>query len=171
VETPPPISSGSQSASTPEDHYIALIRDEIKADTTYFSRQMFRYRCGRSTAIIAAALVPVLATVAAVPRWALGALGAIAAISEGVQSLFQYRRSALNAMKKCNELERVLNKYMTATGRYQSPDTAFRHLAEDVEAIRQAADNAFLQTWQTTPSQPAPEREGHASDHSEIAGA
>ena len=154
METPLPTSSGNQPAGTPEDQYIERVRAEIRADTAYFNKQMTRYRLGHSTAIIAAALVSVLATATVVPRLVLGLLGAIAAVAEGIQGLFQYRRSALNAMKKCNELERVLNKYMTAIGRYGEPDTAFRHLAEDIEEIRKAADDAFLQTWQATTSPP-----------------
>jgi hypothetical protein len=164
VETPLPTSSGGQPAQTTEDQYIALVRVEIKADTAYFSRQMRRYRLIRVVAVVAAASVPVLATATAVPRWVLGLFGAIAAVTEAVQGLFQFRRSALNAMKKCNELERVLNQYLTAIGPYREPATAFSTFASHVEMIRKAADDAFLQTWQaTTPSLPAAEHRRGAS--------
>jgi hypothetical protein len=103
--------------------------------------------------IVTATLVPVLATVTAVPRWVLGLLGATAAIIEAVQGLFQFRRSALDAMKTANEMERTLNRYMTAIDPYQGPpEMAFPLFVRDIESIRKAADDAFLQTWQATVS-------------------
>lgn len=170
METQPPTGNGSRPARTPEDEYIEGIRAEIRADTAYFNKQLTRYRLARVIVIVAAATIPVLAAVPVVPRWVLGLLGAIAATAEGIQGLFQYRRSALNAMKKRNELERVLNKYMTAIGSYHEPSTAFQHLVEDIEVIRKAADDAFLQTWQaTTPALPSPEeRRGSQTGRPEI---
>jgi hypothetical protein len=157
VETPP-TNGGSQPALAPDAEYIAGVRKEIQADTAYFNKQMTRHRLGRIITIVAATMVPVLATATPVPRWVLGLLGAIAAVTEGIQELFQFKRSALNAMRKGNELERILNKYMTATGRYRDSRIAFQHLAEDIEMIRKAADDAFLQTWQaTSPAPPAVE--------------
>jgi Protein of unknown function (DUF4231) len=164
VKNPPLANNGNQPAFTPEDQYIALVRAEIRADTAYFSRQIRRYRLVRVVAILAAASVPVLATISTVPRWVLGLFGAIAAITEGIQGLFQFRRSALNAMKKCNELERVLNQYLTAIGPYRESATAFATFASHVEMIRKAADEAFLQTWQvTTPSLPSTEDQAATS--------
>lgn len=148
-------SSSSQPDRTPQDEYIEGIRREKEQYRVYFSRQIIRYRAARIVVIVTAALVPVLATVTTVPRWVLGLLGAIAAVTESVQGLFQFRRSALNAMKTCNELERVLNRYMTAIDPYQGPpDTTFPLLVEHIEAIRKTADEAFLQTWQATTSPP-----------------
>jgi hypothetical protein len=151
--------SSNQVNKTPQDEYIQGVREDIKQHRAYFSRQMTRYRAARIVVIVTAALVPVLAAVGGVPRWALGLLGAIAAITEGVQGLFQFRRSALDAMKTCNELERTLNRYLTAIDPYQgSPDTAFPLFVAEIEAIRKAADDAFLQTWQATASpQPLPD--------------
>jgi len=74
---------------------------------------------------------------------------------EGIQGLFQFRRSALDAMKTANEMERALNRYMTAIDPYQgSPTAAFPLFVADIEAMRKAADDAFLQTWQATTSPP-----------------
>lgn len=84
------------------------MRKEIRGLRTHFARQITRYRIARSIVIVSAALVPVLATAAEVPRWVLGGFGALAAVIEGMQGLFQYRASALNAMRTANALERVL---------------------------------------------------------------
>lgn len=143
-----PVTSSSNTPNrTPQEDYIERVREDIKQHSAYFRRQITRYRAARIVVIVAAALVPVLATVASVPRWTLGLLGAIAAITESIQGLFQFRRSALDAMKTSNELERVLNRYMTAVNPYQGPqDIAFPLFVADIEAIRKAADDAFLQT-------------------------
>jgi hypothetical protein len=127
------------------------VRQEIKTLQAYFTRQITRYRITRAIVIVSAALVPVLATAAPVPRWVLAAFGALAAVVEGMQGLFQYRASALNAMRTANALERVLNKYMTAVAPYEGPTvTSFPVLVREIEAIRKDADETFLHTWQAT---------------------
>lgn len=156
METPPPTSSGSQPARTPEEQFIEGVRGEIKQHRAYFNKQMRLYRYGRVAVIVTAAGVPVLATVTAVPRWVLGLLGAIAVAIESVQGLYQFHRSALNAMKASNDLERVLNRYMTAIGPYQGPPSvAFSVFATEIESIRAATDDAFLRVWQPTTSTPS----------------
>ena len=133
----------------PADQYTQAVRNEIRALQGYFSRQITRYRIFRSVVIISAALVPVLATAASVPRWVLAAFGALAAATEGLQGLFQFRASALNAMRTANALERVLNKYMTAAAPYEGPvNQSFPVFVEEIERIRNDADEAFLHTWQ-----------------------
>jgi hypothetical protein len=145
----------------PEDEYIEAVRREIRGLGAYFAKQITRYRIARILVIISAAMVPVLASVSAAPRWVLGAFGALAVATEGIQQLYQFQRSALNAMSTANALERVLNAYMTGTGRYAGPvDQAFPLLVEDVEKIRQAADKAFLETWQAA-AQPSSQRSTH----------
>ena len=136
------------------------MRKEIRGLRTYFARQITRYRIARSIVIVSAALVPVLATAAEVPRWVLGGFGALAAVIEGMQGLFQYRASALNAMRTANALERVLNKYMTAVTPYEGPVIeSFPVLVRDIEKIRKDADAAFLHTWQAAEIREAPARE------------
>jgi hypothetical protein len=121
----------------------------MKLLRAYFSKQLTRYRICRSVVLISAALVPVLATATQVPRWVLAVFGALAAVVEGIQSLYQYKTSALNAMRTANALERVLNKYMTAIAPYEGPvDQAFPKFVRDIEDIRSDADKSFLQAWQ-----------------------
>lgn len=133
----------------PDAQYTEAVRNEIRTLQRYFSRQITRYRIFRSIVIISAALVPVLATAASVPRLVLAALGALAAATEGLQGLFQFRASALNAMRTANALERVLNKYMTSVPPYDGPvERSFPAFAEEIERIRNDADEAFLHTWQ-----------------------
>lgn len=136
-------------APAPDAQYTGAVRNEIRTLQGYFSRQITRYRIFRSIVIISAALVPVLATAAPVPRWVLAAFGALAAATEGMQGLFQFRASALNAMRTANALERVLNKYMTSVAPYQGPvNESFPVFVQEIERIRNDADEAFLHTWQ-----------------------
>ena len=141
--------SSSSAARSPADQYTDGVREEIRQLGAYFAKQINRYRAARVLVILSAALVPVLAAVSAVPRWVLGIFGALAVAAEGIQQLYQFHRSALNAMSTANALERVLNAYMTGTGRYAgSVNQVFPLLVEDVEKLRGAADKAFLETWQ-----------------------
>ena len=142
-------SGGAGTVRAPADQYTDAVREEIKQLGTYFARQITRYRVARILVILSAALVPVLAAASAVPRWVLGTFGALAVATEGIQQLYQFHRSALNAMSTGNALERVLNTYMTGIGRYAGPvGQVFPLLVEDIEKIRDAADKAFLETWQ-----------------------
>jgi len=83
----------------PADEYITRAREEIKMLRGYFNRQLRLYRAIRAVAIVSASLVPVLATWSEFPRLGLAALGAVVALAEAFQGLFQLRKSALNAMK------------------------------------------------------------------------
>jgi len=137
------------STRAPQDQYTDAVRNEIQGLRAYFARQITRYRVARTVVIVSAALVPVLATATLVPRWVLAAFGALAAVTEGIQALYQYRTSALNAMGTANALERVLNKYMTAVAPYDGPvSQSFPVFVKDIEAIRAGTDKAFLQTWE-----------------------
>jgi hypothetical protein len=148
-------------ATRPEVTYAEAVRQDIREHGAYFARRITLYRQGRVIVIISAALVPVLATATAVPRWVLGVFGALAAVTEGIQAVYQLRASALSAMRTANALERVLNKYMTGVAPYDGPaDRAFPAFASDVEKIRETADEAFLQTWQGAVAPPGQDATG-----------
>ncbi len=153
-------SSGEPVAPALDAEYTKVVHAEIRRHWTYFGKQMTRYRIARAIVIVSAALVPVLAVVEQVPRWALGVLGAVAVVTEGIQGLYQFRTAALTAMRTGNALERVLNKYMTAVTPYEgAAEKAFPVFVKDIEAIREMADEAFLQTWQPGEITPVRRRE------------
>jgi len=140
---------GATADRMPHVEYTDAVRGEIRQHRAYFAKRITLYRVARTIVIVSAALVPVLATATEVPRWVLGFFGALAAVTEGIQGLYQFRTSALNAMRTANALERVLNKYMTAVTPYEGPiDQVFSAFVKDIEAVRETADEAFLQTWQ-----------------------
>jgi hypothetical protein len=150
------VTSSQPSGDTAADRTLAVeytegVRGEIRQLGAYFAKKITWYRIARIAVIVSAALVPVLAAVTVVPRWVLGIFGALAVATEGIQQLYQFQKSALHAMSTANSLERVLNKYITAVGRYKgSADQAFPLFVEDIETIRSGADKEFLQTWQAS---------------------
>ena len=97
---------------SPADQYIDKVRAEISVLRTEFSRRLVAYRYVKIIIIVSAALVPILAGADAVPRWILGALGAVAAVAGSVEALYQFRSSATSAMRTANRLERALNRYL-----------------------------------------------------------
>jgi hypothetical protein len=142
-----PDASAGAATPTPAS-YVQKVREEKDRQSEYFRKQLSRYRVARIVVIVSATLVPVLAATPVVPRLVLGMLGAVAAIAEAVQELYQFRKTALNAMQTANALERALNKYMTSTRPYAGTENqVFNRFVEDVEAIRESADKAFLETW------------------------
>jgi hypothetical protein len=64
-------STGEPVAPAPDAEYTKVVRAEILRHWMYFGKQMTRYRIARAIVIVSAALVPVLAVVEQVPRWAL----------------------------------------------------------------------------------------------------
>lgn len=134
---------------SPADDYTDKVRGEIRVLRGYFARQLTWYRTLRTVVIVSAGAVPVLAAISSVPRWTLGLLGALAVMAEGFQQLYQFRLSALNAVKTANELERELNLYLLAAPPYATiASDAFPRFAAKVEEIRREADRAILETWQ-----------------------
>jgi hypothetical protein len=120
-------------------------RDQLKK---YFRRRMRWYRILRTIVIVATASVPVFAAIDVVPRWVLGALGAVAATAEGIQQLYQLRLSALNAMRTANDLEREWTAAFYGTGAYATAEDKYLLFVERAEQIRREADRLFLQGWQ-----------------------
>lgn len=142
---------------------MKLVLGEIKELGDYSAKQLRRHRTTRAVVIVSGALVPVLATVSAVPRVVLGLFGALAVVTEGVGQLFQYLASALNAMKTANALEREVNLFSVAAGRYAiTRPQAFKLFAETVEDIRGSADQAFLDTWRRKPATVEEQSDGGA---------
>ncbi len=84
--------------------------------------------------LVTAGMAPLTAIFS--PAYVPGALGAIVAIVEGVQQLFQHNRYWLQYRQTCERLRREKFLYMARTGHYSLSDAeAFRLLVENVEAL------------------------------------
>jgi hypothetical protein len=139
---------------------------QIAAQQKYFKGRLTRYRIARIVVIVPAGLVPVLTTMNAIPRYVLGILGAIAAITEALIQLYRWRDSALAAQRTANSMESQLNLYRTGAGPYNEElELAFHRFATAIENIRDGASESFAGIWvEDTPPSRKPPKKGPTVD-------
>ncbi|SNT65880.1 Protein of unknown function [Asanoa hainanensis] len=130
-----------------EKQYLQGVQAEIAKVSAYSARQIRRHRWSAVVVVVAGASVPVLAAWDVIPTVVLGALGAVAAASGGIAQIMQWQSSGVTAMKVSNALERELNLFLMVAGPYATSRT-FEMFVERIEAIRDVADQGFLETWQ-----------------------
>ena len=106
--------------------------DWFDSKSAYNQRQFKALKVGQ---IVIAALVPVLAGTADVPRWVLGALGAAVVILEGVQQLFQYQQNWVSYRSTCEALKHQKYLYLAGAGPYATAKRPEALLAERVEGL------------------------------------
>jgi hypothetical protein len=94
-----------------------------------------RFKAIKVGQIVVAALVPVLAAVDGVPRWTLGALGAIVVILEGFQQLFQYQQNWITYRSTSEALKHEKYLYLADAGPYSHTHRKDGLLAERVEGL------------------------------------
>jgi hypothetical protein len=99
------------------------------------------YRSLKIIVIVAAASIPVLSSVdlpfvgpSGVPKWVLGALGALIAVIEGVQQVYQFHADWISYRATCEGLKREKFLYLAKAGPYASADSDTL-LAERIEAL------------------------------------
>jgi len=100
--------------------------------SAYNQRQFKVLKVGQ---IVVAALVPVLAAVAGVPRWSLGALGAAVVILEGFQQLFQYQQNWITYRSTAEALKHEKFLFLADAGPYAHSHRKNALLAERVEGL------------------------------------
>lgn len=129
--------------------FVQDVADDVEKQHRYVSRQMRKYRIARVVAIVAAGLVPVLATVPAIGKVWLGALGALAVVAESVIQLYRWRDAALAAMQLGNALHVHLDLYRTRSAPYdtETGQARFSRFAAAITSIRRGAADAFAGIW------------------------
>jgi Protein of unknown function (DUF4231) len=105
----------------------------------YGSRSRWNQFCYRSLkviVIVAAATIPVLSSFEpdVVPRWVLGALGALVAVIEGVQQVFQFHANWISYRATAEGLKREKFLYLAKADPYAAPERDVL-LAERIEAL------------------------------------
>ncbi|HEX6682936.1 MAG TPA: DUF4231 domain-containing protein [Candidatus Limnocylindrales bacterium] len=127
--------------------FESAVRAEIKQLESYFTRQMQRFRLFGVGTVVCAALVPVLIAAGAW-SWLAAAMGAIAAVSGSLQTLYRYQDSALSAMTLANSLEAELVRYQTGTTPYMpgSPGN-FNLFVDRTTKLRGDATASFNGVW------------------------
>lgn len=92
------------------------------------------YASLKVTQLVAAALVPVMASVHAAV-WVTGGLGALVVVLEGVQQLFQFEANWINYRATGEALNHERFLYLSNVGPYAGAAEPKRLLAERVEAL------------------------------------
>jgi Protein of unknown function (DUF4231) len=84
--------------------------------------------------IVTAAAIPVAAAGSGVPKWPIGAAGALIVVLEGIQQLQQYQQNWVSYRSTCERLRHEKFLYASNAGPYAgaSPDA---RLAERVEGL------------------------------------
>lgn len=139
--------SDADPAATLQREYLQQLKAEITDLGDYSKRQLRRHRLLRMIVIMTGIAVPVLSAWSAVPREVIALVGALTAVAEGTTQLFGYQASGTQAMTTANQLERELNRFVLSAGPYAAGQN-FGSFVDRIEQIREAADSAFVQTWQ-----------------------
>jgi hypothetical protein len=134
-------------AAATQREYLQHLKAEITDLGNYSKRQLRRHRLLRMIVITTGIAVPVLSAWSAVPREVIALVGALTAVAEGTTQLFGYQTTGTQAMTTANQLERELNRFLLSAGPYAAGQN-FGAFVDRIEQIREAADNAFVQTWQ-----------------------
>ncbi|WP_029136780.1 DUF4231 domain-containing protein [Nakamurella lactea] len=129
--------------------FVQDVADDIEKQQGYMTSRLRRYRVARVVAIVAAGLVPVLATVPEIGKVWLGALGALAVVAESLIQLYRWRDSALAAMQMANAMNVQLDLFRTRTPPYdtETRQSRFSRFVLAITAIRRGAGDAFAGIW------------------------
>jgi uncharacterized protein DUF4231 len=108
------------------------------------------YRSLKIAVIVVAASIPVLSGVPpeAVPRWVLGALGALVAVIEGIQQVYQFHANWISYRATCEGLTREKFLYLAKAGPYASGESDVL-LAERIEALMTQENTKWLSSQET----------------------
>jgi hypothetical protein len=99
------------------------------------------YKVLKVVVIVIAASIPVLSNASlpllppeGAPRWVLGVLGALIAIIEGIQQVYQFHTNWISYRATCEGLKREKFLYLAKAGPYAAGDPDVL-LAERIEAV------------------------------------
>jgi Protein of unknown function (DUF4231) len=122
------------------DATMERLEDQINWYSARSDRNQQLYKWLKLTVIVLAALIPLLSGLdmpapMGVPKWFLGALGALIAIIEGVQQVNQYHASWISYRSTAEALKHEKFLYLGNAGPYLAAPDPRAQLAERVEAI------------------------------------
>jgi Protein of unknown function (DUF4231) len=108
------------------------------------------YKGMKIAVIVVAASIPVLSSVGsdAVPRWVLGAMGALVAVIEGIQQVYQFHANWISYRATCERLTSEKFLYLAKAGSYASADSDVL-LAERIEALITQENTKWVSSQET----------------------
>lgn len=124
-----------------DDVTMARLDDQIDWYDRRSRKNQNYYKTLKIIVVIAAALIPLLsglqlpfASLSDVPRWVLGAIGALIAVVEGIQQINQYHANWIAYRSTCEALKHEKYLYLSKAGPYAAT-AARRLLAERIELL------------------------------------
>jgi hypothetical protein len=125
----------------PADVTMERLDDQLKWYGDRSSRNQRYYKSLKILVIVVAASIPVLSGNLpflgpdGVPKWGLGVLGALVAVIEGIQQVYQFHANWLSYRATCEGLKREKFLYLAKAGPYAAAADGDVLLAERVEAM------------------------------------
>jgi hypothetical protein len=126
--------------------YLDAVDQKIRAYSSLAARRLVRFRIAATGGLIAALLVPVVIATGA-PGWIAAVLGAVAAMSQGLQQIFQDQRHAVGAHAVAVELSRARRRVGYALGKCATRSaqrSTFDAFVERVEDITETGDEHLI---------------------------
>jgi hypothetical protein len=125
----------------PADVTMERLDDQLKWYGDRSSRNQRYYKSLKIVVIVVAASIPVLSGNLpffgpdGTPKWVLGVLGALVAVIEGVQQVYQFHANWLSYRATCEGLKREKFLYLAKAGPYAAATDSDVLLAERIEAL------------------------------------
>jgi hypothetical protein len=125
----------------PVDVTMERLENQITWYEDRSARNQRHYKILKIVVVAVAASIPVLSATSfppispdGVPKWVLGVLGALIAVIEGIQQVYQYHANWMSYRATCEGLKREKFLYLAQAGPYAVAQRDAR-LAERVEAV------------------------------------
>ena len=113
------------------------------------------YKLFKVTTVVLAAAIPLLAAFGT-PALFLAILGAIIAIVEGLQSLYQFQSNWLSYRATCEELKHEKYLFLAKAGPYLKAENAIASLAERSESLISRENAKWVSVRERPPEGPKP---------------
>lgn len=152
------------------DATMERLEDQIAWYDKKSSRSQRNYKVLKVVSLTAAALIPLLSGFhlpelpwGGNPTWLLGILGALIAVTEGVQQVNQYHANWIAYRATCEGLKHEKFLYLAKAGPYATSIHAHRLLAERIESLV-SQEHA---KWSSVQESTAKGNQGEAGDKRE----
>lgn len=119
---------------SPQDVTLGRLEDQVQWYDRRSASSQKAFKSLKVCTIVAAALVPALAGVAAV-HWATAGLGVFIVVVEGLQQLYQFQFNWISYRSTCEALKHEKYLYLAKAGTYATANDPHALLAERVESL------------------------------------
>ncbi len=144
---------------TSENPTLMRLEDQILWYSRKSSASLRWFRALKIIELMAAAIIPFLATNLASdrlssPALVAGGLGVLIVVLESLQGLFQFQNNWMNYRSTCEELKREKHLWMAKAGPYSGDGNSDRLLAERIESVISAEHGRWTLAQENMPNIP-----------------